>query len=620
VPRRIEDYALLGGTRTAALVGTDGSVDWLCLPRFDSAACFAALLGDPSHGRWRVAPAGAADAPTGVATGRRYRGDTLVLETDFATPTGTVRVVDAMLAGARAGEPVLIRQVVGLTGTVAMTSELRLRFDYGSVVPWVRRMDGCLVATAGPDAVALRTPVPVTGRDLASWSDFEVRAGQSVPFVLSWHPSHLRPPREREDAAVMLDATEAWWANWMAGCTYSGPYADAVRRSLVVLKALTFGPTGGIVAAPTTSLPEALGGNRNWDYRYCWLRDATLTLVSLLSAGFEQEAAAWREWLLRAIAGDVSKLQIMYGVAGERRLAEYEVPWLPGYQGAAPVRVGNAAVDQLQLDVYGEVLSALAVARASPLPTEGTGGGAVLDEAWSIQRQMLEYLEGAWRQPDEGLWEVRGPRRNFVHSKVMCWAAFDRGVQAVTASGLPGPVDRWRAARDEVHAEVLRQGYDDERHTFTQSYGSRELDAALLQIPLVGFLPADDPRVTGTVAAVERELTRDGFLLRYPTSEDPGASVDGLSGREGAFLACTFWLAEAHAAAGRRDHAVEIFERLLALRNDVGLLAEEYDPVARRQVGNFPQAFSHMPLVTTAVLLGTPDGLRSGSRHATLRS
>lgn len=593
---RIEDYALIGDLHTAALVGRDGSVDWLCMPRFDSAAVFAGLLGTDDHGHFRIAPT---DTDGIRAVRRRYRGETLVLETDFETDTGVVRVVDAMPP--RSDNPTLLRVVEGVRGRVGMSATLRYRFDFGSVVPWVRRVNDALEAVAGPDAMTLRTPVRLHGRDLSTAAEFEVSAGQSVPFVLSWHPSHL-PPAAAVDALTLLDETEAWWARWISHCTYQGDWEDAVRRSLVTLKALTYQPTGGIVAAPTTSLPEQLGGVRNWDYRYCWLRDTTFTLLALLASGFESEARAWREWLLRAIAGDPSKLQIMYGVAGERRLAEYEVPWLPGYEGASPVRVGNAAVDQFQLDVYGEVMDALHMARSVGFHDAGVAAAAATaspaDTSWALQQNLMEFLEGHWAEPDDGIWEVRGPRRPFVHSKVMAWVAADRAVRGITESGLTGPLPRWSALRDQIHAEVCAHGFDTERRTFTQFYGSSELDASLLLIPLVGFLPAQDHRVRGTVAAIERELVQDGFVLRYSTSK--GGDVDGLPPGEGAFAACTFWLADNHALAGNVRRATQLFEQLLDLRNDVGLLAEEYDPIARRQVGNFPQAFSHVPLVNTA--------------------
>ena len=598
----IEDYALIGDTHSAALVSRDGSIDWLCLPRFDSPACFAALLGDENSGRWRIAPVDSV-----VSVTRRYRGDTLVLETDMTTASGTVRIVDAMLP--RAGTHAVLRLVEGLSGRVRMRSETRFRFDYGSIVPWVRRRDEhTLTAIAGPDAVTLRTTAPMEGHDLGTFSEFEVAAGQSVPFSLTWYPSH-QPTPPALAVRQMIAQTEAWWTDWMAGCTYDGLYQPAVRRSLITLKALTFAPTGGIVAAVTTSLPEHIGGVRNWDYRYCWLRDATITLLALLDAGFTSEALAWREWLLRAVGGDPSRVQIMYGVAGERRLTEYEVPWLRGYENSLPVRVGNGAVDQFQLDVYGEVLDALHVARAT---TSSAGG----DDSWQLQTKLMEFLETGWRKPDEGIWEVRGPRRHFVHSKVMAWVAADRAVKGILESGLPGPIERWLALREDIHREVCARGYDAERGTFTQFYGSKELDAALLYMPLVGFLPATDPRVAGTVATIERELADDGFILRYTTAED--GSVDGLPAGEGAFLACTFWLADNYALAGRVEEAKELFERLLSLRNDVGLLAEEFDPRLGRMTGNFPQAFSHVPLVNSARTL--TDALRGMPRSRTERA
>jgi GH15 family glucan-1,4-alpha-glucosidase len=595
---RIEDYALIGDTHTTALVGIDGSIDWLCLPRIDSSAVFAGLLGNDDNGHWRIAPT----EGTVRSVSRRYRGDTLVLETEFETDTGVVRVVDAMVP--QADEHLLVRLVEGISGTVKMTSHLRMRFEYGSIVPWVRRVDGCIQAIAGPDAIALRSDVRHHGRDMATVADFEVRNGESLGFELHWYRSHREPPA-KVDVRAEIDRVEAWWATWMTGFTYDGKWQDAVRRSVITLKALTYSPTGGIAAASTTSLPEKLGGVRNWDYRYCWLRDATITLIALTDAGFVSEANAWREWLLRAIAGDPSKLQIMYGVAGERRLPEWEIPWLSGYQGAAPVRVGNAAVDQFQLDVYGEVMDALHVARGTarqlndlgrPIHTPVNDDGSIRDASWALQRKLMEFLETGWSKPDEGIWEVRGPRRQFVHSKVMAWVAVDRAISGVTEHHLPGPVDKWRRMREEMRTDILANGYDAERNTFTQYYGSKELDAALLNIPLVGFLPGSDPRVAGTVSAIERELMSDGFVRRYTTTEN----VDGLPPGEGAFLACTFWLADNYTAVGRIDEAVKLFERLLDLRNDVGLLAEEWDPVAQRMTGNFPQAFSHVPLVYTA--------------------
>ncbi|MDX2294754.1 MULTISPECIES: glycoside hydrolase family 15 protein [Streptomyces] len=585
--RRIDDYALIGDLQTAALVGRDGSIDWLCLPRFDSAACFAALLGDEDNGHWRIAPTGA-----GTCASRRYAEDSLVLETLWETRTGTVRVTDFMPQRDRA--PDLVRIVEGVSGRVEMSAVLRLRFDYGSIVPWVRRSDGHRVAVAGPDAVWLRSepPVKTWGQQYATCSAFTVTAGERVAFVLTWHPSHERRP-PLVDPFEALEHSLADWRAWTARCAYRGPYRSAVVRSLITLKALTYAPTGGIVAAPTTSLPEEIGGVRNWDYRACWLRDSSLTLGALLAAGYADEAAAWRDWLLRSVAGDPADLQIMYGPAGERRLPETSLPWLRGYADSAPVRTGNAAVDQFQLDVYGEVMDSLYLAREAGIPPER--------HAWNLQLSLLGFLESHWRDPDEGLWEVRGPRRHFTHSKVMAWVAADRAVRTLEADpSLPGEPDRWRALRDEIHAEVCARAYDPVRNTFTQSYGSAELDAATLLIPRVGFLPPDDPRVVGTVDAVRAGLTHRGFLRRY--SPDSGA-VDGLPGREGTFLVCSFWLADALRMTGREDEARELFERLVGLTNDVGLLAEEYDPASGRHLGNFPQAFSHIGLVGTALAL-----------------
>ncbi|UWE09088.1 glycoside hydrolase family 15 protein [Actinacidiphila bryophytorum] len=591
---RIEDYALIGDLQTAALVGRDGSVDWLCLPRFDSGACFAALLGDESNGRWRIAPLEEVEC-----TERSYRGDTLVLDTVWRTPTGTVKVTDFMPQRDRA--PDVIRIVEGVSGQVGMRSELALRFDYGSVVPWMRRTDHHRVAIAGPDAVWLRTepPLPMYGKDMRTYSDFTVAEGDRVAFVLTWHPSHATRPR-RVAPFTALEQSVADWEKWSAQCTYDGPWRSAVLRSLITLKALTYAPSGGIAAAATTSLPEEVGGVRNWDYRYCWLRDAALTLNSLVSGGFLTEAQAWRDWLLRAVAGDPADLQIMYGIDGERRLTEFEVPWLSGYEGSTPVRVGNAAAGQLQLDVYGEVLDSLFLARNSGLRDEA--------HAWNLQRSLMEFLESKWHEPDEGIWEVRGPRRHFVHSKVMAWVAADRAVRTVEAHPeLRGDADLWRSMRAQVHAEVCEKGYDPGRNTFTQYYGSAQLDAATLLIPQVGFLPATDHRVVGTVEAVQRELDHGGFVRRY--SPDTGG-VDGLPGSEGAFLACSFWLADALHMIGRTEEAGQLFERLLGLRSDLGLLAEEWDPVAGRQLGNFPQAFSHVGLVNTALTLSGRDGKR----------
>ncbi|GAA1884487.1 glycoside hydrolase family 15 protein [Streptantibioticus ferralitis] len=598
---RIEDYALIGDLQTAALVGKDGSIDWLCLPRFDSGACFARLLGDQDNGHWRLSPSKNGEH----CTRRSYREDTLVLESVWETASGTVKVIDFMPQRDRT--PEVVRIVEGVSGTVRMHSRLRLRFDYGRVVPWVRRTDGTRVAVAGPDAVWFRSvpEVDTYGKDYATHSEFTVSAGENVAFVLSWQPSHESPPRPIDPYKALAQSVRDWH-KWADRCTYAGPWRDAVLRSLITLKGLSYAPTGGIVAAPTTSLPEEIGGVRNWDYRFCWLRDSTLTLGALVESGYLKEAAEWRDWLLRAVAGDAADLQIMYGLGGERRLPEFEVPWLPGYEGSAPVRVGNAAVDQLQLDVYGEVLDSLHLARVYGLPDK--------KHAWNIQRLLMDFLESNWREPDEGLWEVRGPRRHFVHSKVMAWVAADRMVRAVEANPqLRGDVNRWRAMRDEVHREVCEKGYDPDRNTFTQSYGSTALDAATLLIPQIGFLPATDPRVVGTIDAVRDELAHDGFIRRYSLDESAKDSVDGLPGSEGAFLACSFWLADALAATGRRKDAAELFEQLLALRNDVGLLAEEWDPVAGRQLGNFPQAFSHIALVNTAMALtGTASGRRPG--------
>ncbi|GGU91932.1 glucoamylase [Streptomyces albospinus] len=590
-PPRIEDYALIGDLQTAALVGRDGSIDWLCLPRFDSPACFAALLGGDDNGHWLLAPR----SPDARAQ-RSYRGDSLLLDTVWETPTGSVRVTDFMPQRDRM--PDVVRIVEGLHGSVEMRGVLRLRFDYGRVVPWVRAAEGCRVAIAGPDSVWLRTPDRgrTYGKDFSTCSDFTVAAGERTAFVLTWHPSHEPRPARIDPFQALADTLEDWH-DWSARCRYTGPYRAAVVRSLITLKALTYAPTGGIVAAPTTSLPEEPGGVRNWDYRYCWLRDASLTLNSLISAGYLDEAGAWRDWLLRAVAGAPADLQIMYGLGGERRLPETEVPWLSGYADSRPVRIGNAAVEQRQLDVYGEVIDSFHVARRAGLPAEA--------HAWSIQRALVDYLASTWRDPDEGIWEIRGPRRHFVYSKVMAWVAADRAVRAIEADPkLGGDVDRWRAMRDEVHREVCERGYDAGRGTFTQHYGSVELDAATLLIPRVGFLPGDDPRVRSTVDTVRRELTSGGLVRRYSTE---GGSVDGLPGGEGAFLVCSFWLADALQLTGRHEEARELFERLLALCNDVGLLSEEYDPSAGRQLGNFPQAFSHIGLVGTAFgLLGAP--------------
>jgi GH15 family glucan-1,4-alpha-glucosidase len=588
MPSRIEDYALIGDCQTAALVGRDGSIDWLCVPRFDSPACFAALLGTPRHGRWLLAPAGEIRAVR-----RRYVPGTLVLETEFETADGVVRVVDCMPP--RSDIPELVRMVVGVRGQVPMRLHLVIRFDYGSIVPWVRRVERGIRAIAGPDTLLLRCDVALRGEDLTTVADFAVAAGQQIGFDLTWYPSHEPSPGD-VDVALAIRETVDWWQAWSGRCRYEGPWRDAVVRSLITLKAMTYSPTGGIVAAPTTSLPERLGSVRNWDYRFCWLRDATFTLYSLMMGGYLDEASAWREWLLRAVAGDPAQIQIMYGLAGERRLTELVLPWLPGYEGSAPVRVGNAAHQQLQLDIFGEVMDALHVAREEGLPPD--------ENAWRVQTELLTRLETIWAEPDEGIWEVRGPRRHFTHSKVMAWVALDRAVKDVEKSGLPGPVDRWRALRDQIHDEVCRRGYDRARNTFVQSYDATELDASLLMLPLVGFLPASDPRVAGTVAAIERELTQDGLVLRYRTHEH----IDGLPPGEGVFLACTFGLADNLALLGRHADARRIFERLLGLANDVGLMSEQYDPRERRLLGNFPQAFSHVSLINTACNLRPAPG------------
>ncbi|MBG0856358.1 glycoside hydrolase family 15 protein [Streptomyces spinoverrucosus] len=595
---RIEDYALIGDEQTAALVGRDGSVDWLCLPRFDSAACFAKLLGGEENGHWRIAPKeDAADTDGGTltphtCTRRAYRSGTLVLDTEWDTLQGSVRVTDLMPQRDRA--PDLVRIVEGLSGRVTVRSTLRLRFDYGSIVPWMRRSDGHRVAVAGPDSAWLRSEPPVRtwGENFGTHSEFTLGEGEKVAFVLTWHPSHEpRPPLV--DPYESLRHSVADWQAWSARCRYDGPHRDSVVRSLITLKALTYAPTGGIVAAPTTSLPEELGGVRNWDYRYCWLRDSTLTLGALLAAGYHEEAEAWRDWLVRAVAGAPADMQIMYGLAGERRLPESVVSWLTGFAGSAPVRIGNDAVRQRQLDVYGQVMDSLSLAR--------TSGMTVKPHMWRLQCALMEFLRSAWRQPDEGLWEVRGGRRQFVHSKVMVWVAADRAVRTMERHPeLEGDLDAWREMREEVHREVCERGYDPERNTFTQYYGSRELDAALLLIPRVGFLPPDDPRVLGTVEAVRAELGHRGYLRRYSTDH---TLVDGLPGGEGTFLVCSFWLADALHMTGRTKEARELFERLVRLTNDVGLLSEEYDPVTGRQLGNFPQAFSHIGLVNTALAL-----------------
>jgi GH15 family glucan-1,4-alpha-glucosidase len=596
--RPIEDHALIGDTHTAGLVARDGTIDWLCFPRFDGGASFAALLGDDDHGHWRLAPAGPIRAVR-----RAYRDRSMVLETEFDTDEGTVRVVDCMPVPR--GVPSVVRVVEGVRGSVPMAMSLAIRFDHGRTVPWVHRIPGGITAVGGPDALDLATPVQTHGEDHTTAARFTVSAGEKVPFRLTWRESYA-PLTKPADATRLVGTTDRWWRRWAQRCTYEGPHADLVIRSLLTLKALTYSPTGGMVAAPTMGLPERLGGDRNWDYRYCWVRDATFTLEAFLAAGYVDEAAAWRAWLSRAVAGDPGDVQIMYGVAGERRLTETELPWLPGHEGSAPVREGNGACEQFQLDVYGEVLDAMHLARSR--------ANFVDERTWAVELAMLEHLETCWRGPDDGIWEVRGPQRHFVHSKVMAWVAFDRAVKAVEQFGLDGPVERWRAQRAEIHEEVCAKGFDADRRTFTQFYGSRELDASTLLIPLVGFLPVDDPRVQGTMAAVRRELMRDGFVRRYLPDDD--GTVDGLSGDEGAFLACTCWLADDLALSGRLDEAEALFARVAAAANDVGLLAEEHDPVHHRALGNFPQALSHLSLVLTAFNLGpgsTPMRRRSGS-------
>jgi GH15 family glucan-1,4-alpha-glucosidase len=591
---RIEDYALLGDLHTAALVSTAGSIDWLCLPRFDSPAAFAALLHNEEAGHWTLAPAGA-----GTAAARRYTENTLVLETDWVTADGAVRVIDFMPP--RTGTPHLVRIAVGLSGEVAMRTTMRLRFDYGRVVPWTRHRGLLVDAIAGPDRVRLAAAVPLRGYGWQTVAEFTVRPGDRVPFVMSWAPSH-DPQPPLVDAEQALAATTQFWTEWIDHASYpAGPYGAAVDRSLITLKALTYEPTGGIVAAATTSLPEELGGVRNWDYRYCWLRDATYTLQALLAAGFRREAGAWRDWLLRAIAGQPETLQILYSLDGARRLPEAELPWLSGYEGSTPVRTGNAASGQLQLDVWGETLDALFLAREAGLPADR--------DAWALQVALMNHLESAWREPDNGLWEVRGDRQHFTHSKVMAWVAADRMARSVRGYGLPGPARRWERLRDRIHHDVVTHAFDAGRNTFTQAYGTAALDASLLLIPRVGFLPATDPRVLGTIAAIRRELSDGGLVRRYSTSQ----TDDGLKGSEGLFIACSFWLVDALYASGQQQEATGLFERLLALRNDLGLLSEEWDLPARRQLGNFPQAFSHFALVISAVQLHTGRAARSDS-------
>jgi GH15 family glucan-1,4-alpha-glucosidase len=584
VSRRIEDYALIGDCQTAALVGRDGSIDWLCWPRFDSDACFAALLGTPEHGRWQIAP-----LAEPVTATRHYRSGTLILETDFETVDGAVTIIDFMPIRHTASD--LVRLVVGRRGTVEMRMELILRFNYGISIPWASRLeDGALQYIAGPDMVVLHAVTPIKGEDHRTVASFAVKAGETLPFVLTHCASHLSVP-DAIDPIESLDLTDAYWREWSRQCALTGEWSEAVLRSLITLKALTYEPTGGIIAAATTSLPEALGGVRNWDYRFCWLRDATFTLLALMNANYFKEAEAWRAWLQRAVAGSPSQIQIMYGLAGERRLDEWTVDWLPGYEASKPVRIGNAAAAQLQLDVYGEVMDALHQARK---------GGLTVDKvAWALQRSLVGHLESVWTQPDEGIWEVRGERRHFTYSKVMAWVAVDRAIKAIEKSGLQGPLTQWKELRRRIHDDVCRNGFDSRLNSFVQSYGTTELDASLLLIPLTGFLPPDDARVQGTLAAIERDLTVDGLVLRYRTERVD----DGLPAGEGRFLACSFWLADNYILQARYAEARDLFTRLLALRNDVGLLSEQYDLTARRMTGNFPQAFSHVGLVNTALNL-----------------
>ena len=595
----IEDYALIGDCKSAALVARDGSIDWLCWPRFDSAACFAALLGTSEHGRWLIAPRRTAKIT------RRYRPSTLVLETHFETKDGAATLVDFMPV--RADNSTIVRLVIGKRGQLAMRMELVLRFGYGGIVPWVTRVEsGALRAIAGPDMVLLHTPVHLSGKDFTTVGEFTITRGEIIPFLLIYSPSHLPPP-QAVDPTEALAETETYWREWSAKCRPAGHWTEAVKRSVMTLKALTYAPTGGIVAAPTTSLPERLGGQRNWDYRYCWLRDATLTLLGAMHAGYYEEARAWREWLLRAIAGTPNQLQIMYGIGGERRLAEWEVDCLPGYENSAPVRVGNAAHTQLQLDVFGEIMDTYHQARRGGLTSDESG--------WAIQIEFLKHLTNIWRNPDQGIWEMRGPAQHFTYSKVMAWVAFDRAIKSAETFGLEGPIDDWQKVRDEICEEVCERGFDKKLNTFVQAYESDQLDASLLLIPCVGFLPASDPRVAGTIAAVEKRLLRDGFVMRYPTEEVEDALPPG----EGAFLACSFWLVDAYILQERFAEAERLFRRLVALRNDVGLLSEQYDPQLKRLVGNFPQAFSHLALINSAYNLTQtrkPVHQRAQDEHA----
>jgi GH15 family glucan-1,4-alpha-glucosidase len=579
---RIEDYALIGDCVSGALVSKDGSIDWLCLPRFDSAALFAALLGDENHGRWRIAP-----ADDGYRVRRRYLGESMVLETTFETDSGSCRLLDGMLLDTP--DPDLVRVVEGVSGSVELDMELIIRFDYGSIVPWVQRTGPrSFHAIGGPDALEFVSPVPIENRDLRTRANFTVRPGERLPFLLVWHPSHRVVTHEIEDPRRELEQTVRTWETWAARCTVTGEGRERIMRSLLCLKALTYEPTGAIAAAVTTSLPELIGGSRNWDYRYCWVRDATYTLYSLVLTGYREEAAAWVDWLVRAVAGTPSQVNIMYGLSGERRLTEIELDWLPGYEHSRPVRIGNAAWNQFQLDIFGELMDTAWLALKSGIPVTST--------LWNLVRTMIEHLETTWDQPDEGIWEMRGGKKHFTHSKVMAWVAFDRAVKIAGRAGLDGPVERWKVIRDRVRAEVCERGFDRAQNSFTQTYGDGALDASLLMLPLVGFLPIEDPRIAGTVAAIERELLVDGFVLRYDTRR----TEDGLDPGEGVFLPCSFWLVNNYILQGRQEDARRLFDRLVALQNDVGLMSEEYDPVSRRMVGNFPQAFSHIALVNSA--------------------
>ncbi|MET4604975.1 GH15 family glucan-1,4-alpha-glucosidase [Bradyrhizobium sp. JR4.1] len=578
--QRIEDYALIGDCETAALVGRNGSIDWLCWPAFDSDACFAALLGTHKNGRWLIAP-----REDVTATSRRYLGDTLILETRFETKSGTVALIDFMPPRGKASD--IVRLVRGVSGTVKIRMELVIRFGFGVDIPWVRRIDHSLLAVAGQDMTVLRTPAKTRGEDLTTVSDFEVKAGETVPFVLTYGPSHLEPPAPI-DPELALQETEKFWQDWCSHCNRDGDYRDLIVRSLITLKALTFGPTGGIVAAPTTSLPEKLGGARNWDYRFCWLRDATFTLLALMNSGYTEEASAWHNWLLRAAAGSPSNMQIMYGIWGQRRLLEWEAGWLDGYEGAQPVRVGNAAHAQLQLDVYGELIDAFHQSRMAKLKLD--------DESWALECAVLKHLAEVWDQPDHGIWERRGEPKHYVFSKVMTWVAFDRGIKSAETFGFKAPLLHWRTLRDAIHRDVCNRGFNTEENAFVESYGSKLLDASVLLLPAVGFLEASDPRIRGTIVAMEKHMMPDGFVLRHDPREVPA----GQPPLEGAFLACSLWLADAHVLAGDLDKAQALFDRVVGIANDVGLLAEEYDSGAKRQTGNFPQALTHIALVNTA--------------------